>query len=165
MRALVAIGLCLLSGCTLQGAVRQDTRVQITHPEDGATVKVPLELEWTVEDFEVTGPDGSASDNQGYFGIFLDRAPMRPGENLASLAEDDPQCQSTPGCPGRAWFERNNVFLTEDTSYRFPNLPDTRPEENLDAPDRHEIIIVMLNGKDYRIGETSFSVDFTVDRD
>ncbi len=160
-----AMGLWLFSGCTLQGAVRQDTRVEILHPEDSAHVEVPLELDWTVEDFEITEPDGSASNDRGYFGLFLDRPPMRPGEDLASLAEDDPQCQRTPGCPGRAWFERNNVFLTTETSYRFQNLPDTRPEENLDAPDRHEIIIVLLNGKDFRIGETSFSVDFTVNRD
>lgn len=162
--ACAAAGL-ILSACTLQGAFVEDGRVEIVHPADRAEVELPVTLDWEVGDFTVAGPDGTATDDRGYFGIFIDRAPMPPGKDLASLAEGDLTCERNPKCPNKAWFAERGVFFTTDTSFTIENLIDTRPDERPDAPDRHEVMIVLLNGRSERIGETGFTVAFQVVRD
>jgi hypothetical protein len=89
---------------------------------------------------------------------------MAPGEDLESLAEGDLDCQQDPDCPNEAWFAENGVFLTTNTSFEIENLVDTRPDERPEAPDRHEVMIVLLNGSNERIGETGFTVEFEVIR-
>jgi hypothetical protein len=153
------------SACTLRGAFFEDRRVTILRPEDRSEVNLPVTLEWQVTNFTTTSPDGTQSNDRGYFGIFIDRAPMPPGDDLASLAEGDLQCAEDPSCPDRAWFAANGVFYTTATSFELKHLVDTRPEERPDAPDRHEVTIVLLNGRSERIGETSFTVDLEVLRE
>lgn len=153
-----------IPACTLQGAFVEDQRVEIVRPQDRAEVELPLAVQWTAEDFVITPPDGSASDDRGYFAILIDRAPMPPGEDLESLAEGDLECQENPKCPDRRWFASHGVYYTTATSFEIENLVDSRPEERPEAPDRHEVTIVLLNGRGERIGETAFSVEFDINR-
>ncbi|MEX2394382.1 MAG: hypothetical protein WD826_07875 [Actinomycetota bacterium] len=153
------------SGCRTSGlAFRTDERLEITSPEEGSTVTLPFDVVWSVEDFQVVGADGSQRNDAGYFAVLLDASPMPPGEDPAYYARDDGTCNPQTKCPDAAYLADRNVYLTEDTTFPIAALQDTRPVDRQGAPDRHEITIVLLNGRSERIGESAFKVEFTVDR-
>lgn len=141
----------------------KDERLTITAPRDRAEVTLPLTVRWKVRDFEVTGPDGRARPDAGYFGVFVDRAPQSPQRTLESLAEDDPLCEGNPSCPDEAFLANLNVHSTTDTTFEIERLPAPGSA----APRRrefHEVTIVLLNGTGARIGESAFTIQFEVKR-
>lgn len=156
----------LLAGCDLQGLdFRRDDRVAITAPEPREEVQLPVVVDWTVEDFEVTGPAPtsgqsrapSASDSAGYFAVFVDGFPQPPGETLAWFVRDDQPCQASPDCPNAQYFADKGIFTTTDTEFTVEALPagDARR-------DRHEVTIILLDPTGERIGESAFTIAFDV---
>jgi hypothetical protein len=89
---------------------------------------------------------------------------MPPGESLRYYARDDETCNPQTNCPDAAYLADRNVYLTRNTTYPVTALQDTRPVDRPGAPDDHEITIVLMNGRNERIGESAFKVAFTVDR-
>ncbi|MCA1709111.1 MAG: hypothetical protein LC808_39860, partial [Actinobacteria bacterium] len=88
------------TGCSFQGLnFRADDRIEITFPEDESVVTAPVEVTWTVEDFDVTGPTTDASPGAGYFGVLLDRFPQPPGEPISWFVRGDQPCLQSPRCP------------------------------------------------------------------
>ena len=157
--AAVAAALSLaLSSCAIQGLeFRQDNRISITSPASLAVVKVPFTLRWTAHDFP-TGPNTMAGGND-YFAVFVDRQPMAPGAGLRVLG--DATCQATPGCPNESYLETNYVFLTAKTQLRITSLPELLPPTTRNGTkESHEIVIVLMNGSNHRIGESAWYVDF-----
>ena len=153
----------VLSGCATDGLnFRTDDRVRITFPEDEAVVREPVEITWTVDDFEVTGPSPSSSPDEGYFGVFLDRFPQPPGKPISWLVKDDVPCQKSPVCPNKEYYAARGIFTTTDTSFTLPILP--RPSES-EAAEIHHINIALLDGTGRRIGESIWIVDFELERD
>ena len=144
------------SGCGIRGLnFVQDDRVRIVAPRDNAEVRVPFTVEWTVEDFDVTGPDA------GSFGVFVDRAPPGPGKTLASLASGDAVCRATKGCPDEAYLASHRAYTTTETSFRIEQLPELTRDR---ARESHEVTVVLLDGTGRRIGESAFRVEFHVRR-
>ena len=89
-------------GCVPHGlAFVQDKRVDVVAPKSHSTVRLPVTIRWTVHDFRVTGPSHSSNPDAGYFGVFVDRAPVPPGKPLSYVAHGDQLCQATPGCPDK----------------------------------------------------------------
>ena len=163
--ALVALAL-LSAGCRFNDlAFRIDERIDIVAPEDRAEVTLPFELRWTVEDFEVTGPDGQARRDAGYFAVLLDESPMPPGEGPDYVARDDESCLRTEGCPDETYLTDRGIHLTQETTFTVDALRDMRPVDRPSASDNHTITIVLVNGKSERIGESARSVDITVNRE
>lgn len=162
--SLLSVLLTFLSAaCGINGlSFRQDNRLVITSPGDRALVEAPVIVEWTVRDFDVTGKDGSRRIDAGYFGVFVDRAPIPPEETLAWLARDDAQCRLIPGCPNDDYFRQINVFSTTETEITIERFPELSTDE--DRRDFHEVVIVLLNGRGERIGESAFAVEFEVKR-
>lgn len=160
--AAVLVLLTLLPACGVSGLdFRRDDRLEIVAPKDRAAVRLPLVVRWTVEDFRVTGRDGSRSGDAGYFGVYVDRAPQPPGHTQEWLVRDDPACR--PPCPDEAFLAQRDVYSTTQTSFRIDRLP--QPSTN--APRRrelHEITVVLLDGSGARIGESGVSVEFEVRR-
>lgn len=162
MAGLLLVG----SACGVSGlSFVQDDRVEIVTPEDRSQVRLPVTVSWTVRNFEVTGPTGSADPDAGYFGVFLDVAPQPPGEPLEWFAEDDRQCEVTPGCPDEAYFAARGIFATSETSITIERIPEiVRPDERR-FREFHEVVVVLLDGRGQRIGESAFTVDFELERD
>jgi hypothetical protein len=145
------------SGCGIRGLnFVKDERVRIQAPRPNAEVRVPFDVRWTVEDFDVAGPDG------GSFGVFVDREPPRPGRTLASLAEDDVVCKATAGCPDANYLASHRAYTTTGTSFRVEQLPELTRDRQREA---HEVTVVLLDGEGRRIGESAFRVEFHVRRD
>lgn len=167
MRKVAAIGACLalVSACRVGDlSFRVDDRVDFVSPENRATVSLPFEVRWTVDDFDPVGPDGSDSDDKGYFAVLLDVSPMPPGSNLAYFGRDDRSCRPDAGCPDAEYLADRNIHTTRGTSFRVDALTDTRPTDRPSAKDDHDITIVLLNGRSQRIGESAFRLTVIVDR-
>jgi hypothetical protein len=147
-----------LSSCAFHGLnFRQDHRVGIVSPSSLGTVTAPLTVRWTVKDFSF-GPNTIEGGNN-YFAVLLDHQPMPPGGSLRDLA--DTGCKETPGCPDVTWLEQHNMYLSSSTSVTIDTIPRDLPESTpAGTKESHEIVIVLMNGKNHRIGESAWYVDF-----
>jgi hypothetical protein len=139
----------------------QDDRVEIIAPDGNTEVDLPVTIEWTIEDFDVTGPGTSSSDRSGYFAVFVDGTPIPPGEPLDWIARDDTRCQNTPGCPDETYFSDRNVFTTTDTEFTIEHLPD---QDTTSGHETHEVTVVLLDPTGHRIGESAWFVTMFYER-
>lgn len=164
-RAARALGLLAVLACTAcvpQGlAFRIDDRLTITAPADRATVTLPVTLSWEVEDFQVVEPGGEPRKDTGYFAVFVDRAPVPPGETLAWVARDDTGCRADDGCPDAEYLAARGIYTTTGTRLVLEQLP--RGKEG--RRERHTATIVLLDAAGKRIGESAFEVVFEIDRE
>ena len=160
----ILLGLTLLMpACIPEGlAFVQDNRLEILSPEGHADVDLPVTVEWEIEDFEITGPDGTAEDDAGYFGVFLDATPVPPGKSLEYVARDDRQCVRDPNCPDVVYLSDRNVYSTTETEITFKHLPDL---ETATGRETHEVTIVLLDGTGHRIGESAWYQTFFYQRE
>lgn len=158
------VGLALLaSSCATSGlAFVQDDRLEIVAPKSQEKVTLPVTVRWQVDGFRVTGPDGRSDENAGYFGIFVDRAPVPPGKTLDWIARDDKHCLANPECPDELYFADRDVYTTMNTEFRFEQLPD---QGTYRGHEIHDVSIVLFDGTGHRIGESAWYVSLRYDRD
>lgn len=153
----------VLAGCSdySQLSFRQDKRLQVLTPQDRGIARLPVTVRWRIDDFVVAGRTGTAAPNQGYFGLFVDRAPVPGGEPLSYIARKDRRCRPQHGCPNAGYLASHQVFTTTATEYTFAalNKPDVKHRK-----EKHTITIVLLDGTGRRIGESAWSVTFTLQR-
>lgn len=161
-QATLVTGLALLvSSCSSGLAFRQDKRLEITSPPSQSQVTLPVTVSWTVEGFRITGPDGSSDPATGYFGVFVDRAPVPPGKTVSWIARGDGRCRRTPGCPDPTYLADHHVYTTEETSITFEQLPDQGAYQGHEL---HDVSIVLLDGSGRRIGESAWYVSMRYNR-
>ena len=161
--AVGALGLSLaLSGCVPQHlAFRVDDRLTFTSPEDRATVRLPLRLDWEMRDFDVTGPTGAARDDAGYFAVFIDRSPMPPGEPLRWIARNDHSCRADDGCPDAAYFASRGIYTATESELVINQVPRHATDKKRE---RHRATVILLDAASRRIGESAFEIAFDVER-
>lgn len=146
--ALVSLAACGTSGLAFAG----DERVKVVTPSDRAKVRLPVHIQWRTPGLTRTA-DGP------YFAVFVDRAPVKPGESLRAVADDT--CNRTPGCPDASYLKDRYVFVTKDTSVTLDAVPK-KSGQRVGAADSHDAVIVLVDGKGRRIGEAAYPVQFTV---
>jgi len=129
----------------------RDTRVAIQAPASMSTVSTPVHLRWT---------DDGATTAGRMFAVFVDSLPVHPGQNLRSLA--GPTCAAVAGCVDRAWLERHFVFLTQRPSLDIGALPILGTPRG--DPDVHTATIVLVDPGWQRVGESAWSVSFSLQR-
>jgi hypothetical protein len=159
----VPLALLLLAcACSTSGlAFVQDTRLEILSPEPRSTVELPVTIRWRIDGFRITGRDGRAAPDAGYFAVFVDTTPIPPGQTVAWVARDDRSCTSTPGCPDETYLADRGTHVTSETTFTLEQLPF------LDAHagrEHHEVTIVLLDGTGHRIGESAWYVSFVYER-
>jgi hypothetical protein len=162
LTATVLAAVLLGSGCSGSLQFRNDRRIEITSPEDRSTVTVPFAVEWMYEDFEVTGPTPGARDDAGYFGVFVDRAPMPAGEDFHWLVRDDRSCEAEAGCPDERYLADRDIFTTTKPRVEITKLPKIGVRA---ATEVHDITVVLLDGSGRRIGESAWYVDVRYERE
>jgi len=133
--------------------------VKIVSPQNHSSQRLPVTVRWTSHGFKVTGPDGAARPDAGYYALFLDREPPAPGQPVSVLAKDDPRCSPRDGCPDAKWFADHHIYPTTATQFVIDVLPTFSKE---DREKFHEVTVVLLDGTGRRIGESAFSVEFKV---
>lgn len=155
--------LALAPACIPQGlAFVQSDKVAITEPDYREKITLPLTISWDVKDFEVTGPNGEARDDAGYFAVFFDATPIPPGKTLEHVARDDFVCRNTPGCPDDVYFADRGIYETTDTTLTVKRLPDL---DAFEGHETHEVTIILLDGTGRRIGEHAWFTQFLYDRE
>lgn len=159
--AIAALSLSVACGDVADMAFAQDHRVSFLEPADRSIVKSPVKLRWDVNGFTVTGRDGRGDRNAGYFAVFLDQPPVPPGESLAWLTKDESSCVDE-GCVDDEFLADRFVYVSEKTTLTLSRLPDI-PESG--GYERHEAVLVLLDGTGKRIGESAFYVRFNVKRE
>jgi hypothetical protein len=151
----MAIGGCAavaLSSCAYHGlAFRDDDRVTIVAPGDRETVDVPLTIRWTTHDLHPAG--GTPT-----FALFVDQAPIRPGQNLRAIADD--ACRHRSGCPDAAYLSDHHVYVTTEQAVILDVLPPPTGQRT-SGKNRHHATIVLLDSAGRRIGEQAYTVEFT----
>jgi hypothetical protein len=159
---LAVLTACPLSACSTDVAFRTDRRVSFTSPQDRATVTFPVTLTWKVQDFTVTGPGAAPpSKGSGYFAVFIDQAPVPPGEPLSYVARQDKTCRPTDGCPDKAYLAARGIYPTTETRLVLDQLPRQADDKRRE---RHHAVVVLLDSSGRRIGESAFEIAFDVKR-
>jgi hypothetical protein len=166
LRAAVAAGcagwLVLATGCSLHLAnlsFRVDKRLHFVAPKDRSRVTEPVTLRWTMRDFTIEAAGAAPpSRDAGYFAIFVDQAPIKPGQTLKAVAHGDRACANDPSCPSRQYLADRQVYTTTQTSYV---LTLVTPIAGIgDKVQLHDVTIVLLDTLGHRIGESSWHVSF-----
>lgn len=164
-RLAAAVLLAVVSAaCSFSGlAFVQDQRLEFVSPEDREVVRLPVTIDWDIEDFEVVDPAdaGAAEPGEGYFGVFLDGRPQPPGEPLLWHAEGDDSCTRDPACPDEEWFRVRGIHTTGESEFTIERLP--RPSDDT-RRDMHTITVVLLDADGVRIGESAWQLEFEIDR-
>jgi hypothetical protein len=144
---------------------RVDNRLDFVSPEPRAEVKQPVTITWRMDDFRVVSPDSAEppSRESGYFAIFVDRAPVKPGKTLRGIVGGEDYCRQNPKCTSRAELRQYGVFTTAETSYKFPRLPDLL--SNDEDVQLHSFTIVLMDTAGRRIGESAWRLELRIPRE
>jgi len=160
--AVAMAALLLLAGCGLPDLenlnFRVDDRLHFVSPEARSTVRAPLTVTWEMEDFRIAAKDSEPpSHDAGYFAVFVDQTPVKPGHTMDDVAEGDAMCENRPGCPDDTYLAANDVYTTTKTSIEIPVIPDiTGSQEELQL---HTITVVLMDTSGHRIGESAWQLD------
>jgi hypothetical protein len=155
----------LTGGCAAWSELqfKQDHRLQFTSPENYELVDPPVEVAWTIEGFEVL-PAGSGeppSDDAGYFAVFVDQAPIRPGRTLEDVAGRDEACKRDPRCPDRRYLEAKAVYVTHQPRLNLELIPQLASKEKIQA---HQLTVILLDSTGHRIGESAWYLQFKAEK-
>ena len=143
----VAGAMLCSASCASHAALSADRRIRITQPGAGDRLALPVRLTWTAHDVAIVPP--GSQRHGAFFGVFVDRPPLKPGQNLLALVEAT--CEQTPGCANNGYFAQRNVYLTDKTSVVLNGLPEHQ---------LHRVAIVLIDEGGSRIGETVATTTF-----
>lgn len=146
--ALLVLGACGTSGL----AFVEDQRLEIEQPGEHDDVTLPVTLRWSVD-------PGPLADGTYAFGVVIDRSPPPPGRAIGWLFRDDDTC-GDEGCPDVAYRAERGVHTTEGTELEVVALPaNARRRDDAD----HEATVFLLDHDGRRVGESAWSVEFSVE--
>jgi hypothetical protein len=143
------------TGCRLSGlAFQKDESFKIFSPRQDSTVSLPVTLHWQRR---------SLSAGERY-AVFVDRAPVAPGDPLSSIVNEDDPCRFTQTCATKLFLESRNVYRTAAPRLVIESIATTDELSRSNARDTHEAVIVVIDARNRRIGEKSYAVDFRIRR-
>ena len=141
---LLAAMVMLSAGCGgVDRAFRQEGGLRITGPSHGSTVTLPLSVRWADDD---AGPARR-------YAVFVDRAPMPPGQDLDWLARDDDACRTSPGCPDEAWLNDHAVYTASGLEAAVRAVPSSVLGDRTRSDDGHRVVVVPLDREGRRTSE------------
>jgi hypothetical protein len=153
---LVIAAVLVLPACGVSDlAFDQDQRIEITSPGDRDEVSLPVEVRWRAKGLRTSRTAGP------FYAVFVDQEPMRPGQSIETLADDD--CRRQPNCPDLTYLRDRYVFVTEQPRVELTTLPRPSSSTRTGAAEAHEATIVLLDREGRRIGESSWTVEFRVE--
>jgi len=161
------LSIALMSGCGIAHAkglnFRVDDRLHFQSPKDRSSVHLPLTISWRMDDFHVAA-QGSAPPTQsaGYFVLFVDRAPIRPGQTFAAVCKSDPFERGDRNCPTAGYLTGKQIFPTTDDHVTLQNLSNI--PGNKDKKQLHTFVVVLMDTAGRRIGESAWELDLRLPR-
>lgn len=166
LRLLLGVAVALLGVCATGCATsfkglefHNDNRMTVVSPKADTLVKLPATLQWRMQDFTVAGPHRApVNDHFGYFAIFVDRSPVKPGQTLAAVNSSVASCQHGNLCNSRSYLANEQIYTTTKDHLKLQTVSDL-PGNNL-SEQYHTATIVLMNTAGHRIGESAWSVEF-----
>jgi hypothetical protein len=163
--ALALTGALLVGGCGITHmqdlSFRVDNRLHFTTPKARTKLHQPVHLAWTIRDFRIAAPGSEPpSDDAGYFAVFVDSTPIRPGQTMRAVAGDDPSCRHDPKCPDTAYLEQKEVYTTTALAITLPQIPNVLGDKN--KVQHHTVTVVLMDTSGHRIGESAWQLDFRI---
>lgn len=164
-RGAAILALVSTSGCGLTHLqdlnFRVDDRLHFVSPADRATVARSFTVSWTMRDFTVA-PLGSApaSRDAGYFAVFVDRTPVKPGQTMKSVMHDDLACQRNPRCPTTKDLRDLGIYTTTGTSVRVAQVGNVSGDR--ERLQHHYVTVVLMDTAGHRIGESAWELDVRI---
>jgi hypothetical protein len=163
--ALALTGAVVLSGCGITHmqdlSFRVDTRLHFTTPKARTKLHQPVHLAWTIRDFRIAAPGSEPpSRDAGYFAVFVDRTPIKPGQTMRATAGDDPACRHDPKCPDSAYLHQHEIYTTTDLSMTLPQIPNVLGDK--EKVQHHTVTVVLMDTSGHRIGESAWQLDFRI---
>jgi hypothetical protein len=139
-------------------AFRKDYRLHFTAPRNRAFVTLPLTLKWSIDRFQVA-PAGSGPPRRdvGYFAVFVDASPIKPGATMREVAQGDGSCLAQPSCPDAQYLHDRQVYTTTDSSLV---LQTVQPPAVHERTELHEVVIILMDTRGRRIGEAAWYLQF-----
>lgn len=159
----VAVAATALTACAdwSELAFRQDHRVRVVTPESHAQVELPTKFSWATEDFQVVEPGSAPPDpSAGYFAVFVDTAPMEPGQTMRDRMADDQLCSDNPKCPDKGYLADRGIYTTTKTEFV---LRVVKPLSSDEPVQLHDFTIVLLDSEGRRIGESAWNIQFKLE--
>ena len=142
---------------------RSDKRLHFLEPKARTLVHIPVTVRWAIRDFTVRRP-GSAppSENAGYFAVFVDHAPIKPGETMRVIAKKDEVCLHRPGCPDEQYLEDRQIYTTTASALTLEQIPPIAGDT--ERVQFHYITVVLLDTTGHRIREAAWQLDVRMRR-
>jgi hypothetical protein len=151
-----------MAGCSLQtsaASYEHDDRLTFSAPAAYDEVKIPVTLSWRVDDFRPAAPDSEPpSSDAGYFAVFVDQAPVAPGDTLRAVANGDRLCNPRVGCPDKAYLEQRQVYTTLTPAFTLESLQVLSEES--DRVQVHHVTVVLMDTAGRRISEGAWTLSF-----
>ncbi len=140
--------------------LKADRRLELLTPQNLDELSLPVTVEWTIRDFNYS--DGNK------FGIFVDRAPIGPREDLrqrlCSDFEDKPILPGDTRKPCRD--DRERIFFTTEPTLTLDCLePIDGVSEKNNEHNKHRLTVVLLDADNNRVGEAADEVRFEIKED
>src|SRR5947209_1725407 len=159
--ALTLAGAVLLSGCGITHlqdlSFRVDNRLHFTTPKARTKLHQPVRLAWTIRDFRVAAPGSEPpSRDAGYFAVFVDSTPIKPGQTMRAVANGDHSCERDPKCPDTAYLEQHEVYTTTQLSMTLPQIPNVIGDR--EKIQHHTVTVVLMDTSGHRIGESAWQL-------
>lgn len=155
--ALALLCTVMAAGCGFSNlSFTTDTRLHFVTPKSRALVQTPLQLAWVINNFQVVPPGTTpVSSHSGYFAVFIDRAPIRPGQTIDVVA--DKSCRRTPGCVNAGYLADRGVYVTSAENVTLKEVASLNSYQKVQL---HEATVVLMNSAGHRIGESAWYLDF-----
>lgn len=162
--AVIAGGTMLMSASACATSLsglqfHNDHRMKILNPHENERVTAPVTLRWTMKNFTVArAQQGPVNNGTGYFAVFVDRSPVRPGQTLASVNHRNPTCAHSTLCLSRSYLASEQVYTTTKDELVLPQVADI--SGNQQSVQFHNATVVLMNTAGHRIGESAWTVEF-----
>lgn len=165
--AVVAALVPLVAGCGITHLqdldFHVDNRLHFIGLKDRADVHFPLTIRWRMSDFTVASPGSMpASRSAGYFALFVDQSPIRPGQTMKAICKADPFARGDASCPTQSYLEGKLVYPTTGDSVTLDSIPNLAG--NKDRKQLHTFVVVLMDTAGHRIGESSWELDLRLPR-
>jgi hypothetical protein len=164
---LVVAAAVVLAGCGITHPqnlnYRVDKRLHFIEPRSRTLVHAPVTVRWTIRGFTIEAP-GTAPPRRdaGYFAVFVDRAPIKPGQTVRAVASGDRVCQDDPACPDEQYLEQRRVYTTAVPSLTLTIIPPLAGHS--ERVQYHAITVVLMSTDGHRLGESSWELDVRMRR-
>jgi hypothetical protein len=151
VRLAVVVLLAGLTGCAHNLNFRTDHRLHWVGPPARKLVNVPFTLAWQF--------DGS---RPAEFAVFVDRAPIKPGQTLKAVAGGDAACKTDPTCPDASYLADRQVYTTTGTTLALSQVNALTSDR--EGTQLHTATVVLLDQSGRRIGESAWTREFKLRR-